>query len=165
MFWLIIVIAVFETLNSARRSEFTDILSLYDFLNIIRLIKFFYVAIQKSLIEYFIKRVEKTIFMKKLLKNYWNHVKLIRILIKSKKKFHIQFSQFYRTNHLIKKFKKMKKKSKKSKKKCFCDEKHNWFKCFYLISIIRSFDWTFDVIIEKKVVKKMKKKSTIDENN
>ena len=67
-------------------SDINDILSLYDFLNIIRFIEFFYVAIQKLLIEYFIKRAEKTIIMKKLLKNYRNHVKLIRILIKSKKK-------------------------------------------------------------------------------
>ena len=61
--------------------DINDISSLYDFLNIIRFIKFFYVAIQKSLIKYFIKRAEKTITMKKLLKNYRNHVKLIWILI------------------------------------------------------------------------------------
>ena len=82
-------------------SDINDISSLYDFLNIIRLIKFFYVTIQKSLIEYFIKRAEKTITMKKLLENYRNHVKLIRILIESKKKSHIRFSQFYKASHLI----------------------------------------------------------------
>ena len=51
----------------------------------------------------------------------------------------------------------MKKNQKNRKKKCFCDEKHNWFKCFYLISIIRSSDWTSDTIIEKKIAEKIKK--------
>ena len=60
--------------------------------------------------------------MKKLLKNYRNHVKLTRILIESKKKFHIRFLQFYKTNHLIKKFKKMKK-NQKNKKKMFLRRK------------------------------------------
>ena len=50
-----------------------------------------------------------------------------------------------------------KKNQKNRKKKYFCDPKHNWFKCFYLISIIRLSDWTFNAIIKKKIAEKMKK--------
>ena len=136
-------------------------------MNIIRFIELFYVAIQKSLIEYFIKRAEKTITMKKLLKNYRNHVKLIWILIESEKKVSHSIFATLQNESSDQKTQKNKKKSEKSKKKCFCDEKHSWFKCFYLISIICSFDWTSDAIIEKKVVEKIKKNqrlTTIIEN-
>ena len=106
-------------------SDINDISSLYDFLNIIRFIKPFYVATQKSLIEYFIKRAEKTITMKKLLKNYRNYVKLIRILIESKKIISHSIFAILQNKSFDPKTQKNEKKSKKSKKKCFCDEKHN----------------------------------------
>ena len=96
--------------------DINDISSLYDFLNIIRFIELFYVAIQKSLIEYFIKRAEKTIIIKKLLENYRNHVKLIRILIESKKNLTFDLCNF--TERVIwsknsEKWKKIKKIEKK----------------------------------------------------
>ena len=46
-------------------------------------------------------------------------MKLIRILIESKKKSHIRFSQFYRTSHLIQKLRKIKKNQKNQKKNVF----------------------------------------------
>ena len=119
--------------------DINDISLLYKFLNIIRFIEFFYVAIQKLLIKYFIKRIEKTIIMKKLLKNYQNYVKLIRILIELKKISHSIFA-ILQSESSDSKIQKNEKNEKKSNKKCLYNEKHSLFKCFYLISIICLFD-------------------------
>ena len=42
-------------------------------------------AAQKSLIKYAIKREDETLIMKKLIENFRNHVRLIRVLITSEK--------------------------------------------------------------------------------
>ena len=114
---------IYDDVIELNISDINEISSLYDFLNIIRFIKFFYVAVQKSLIEYFIKRAEKTIIIKKLFKNNRNYVKLTRILIELKKNnFIFDFRNFTKRIIWFKNSKKWKK-IKKIEKKVFLRRK------------------------------------------
>ena len=124
-------------------SDIDEISSLYDFLNTIRLIEETYVAAQKFLIEYAIKREDETLIMKKLIENFRNHVRLIRMLATSEKNTsHSAFAilQGESPDQSFQKEGGKSEKTDKSEKKCLCDFFHVWFKCYYLIPTNRSAD-------------------------
>jgi hypothetical protein len=133
----------------------------YDFLNSLRTMNLSFMSDKKTILNHEMNQNKSSTLIKKILKEFRNHLRSARALI-TKKATHEAFvtlqNKTQNENTIDQKSEKIENR-KIENRSCLCDKKHLFKDCYYLIEKIRSIEWKSNEEIKKKIIKTLETNS------
>ncbi len=160
--WLLNWEKVYSDASALNLSDVQRHRCLFDFLNSLRSIDMTFVTDKEAILNYELQQRKEPSFIRDLLKEFRNHLRITRALIK--KSTHSAFATLqenppsddskdedFKDSKTSKNFKN----SSKNTKKCLCESNHSLRECLYIMISCRSSSWKPNPKIEKTVNEKM----------